>query len=218
MVRIGTHGVLFHLTPRLHSISFDTFTAAIQNTPMTYTDRKPKWINTARTCLSVAFAAVFIAACSDGTDTLDTGGGAGDDTGTNNEAVDRINELIGFYNLPTNWAGVPESTAFFEVQPANSSGVATAFVHRMDSDQNCIETRPSSGEISLDPFTDQLFLDDLFELENSILSLTGSTLVISLPADVQDVDNDGDFDEPAVLQAPNIAVAQITDLGEFCPS
>ena len=183
---------------------------------MTDTHRKRTLLGSARTFISVAFATAFVAACSDGTTTIGTGGGAGDGTEENSEAIALITPLVGFYTLPSNWAGVPESDAFFEVQTPDDSGVSTALVYRVDSFQNCIENRPSSGEITQDLFSDRLFLDDIFELENGIVSLSGNSLVIDLPADVQDIDNDGDFGEPAQLQAPNVAVAQITDLGEFC--
>ena len=158
------------------------------------------------------FAAVFLSACTDG-------GGAGDfvDFDNNPEAVERVTPFVGLYDLPDNWSGFPDNEAFLEIQEPDNAGVALALINRLSSTENCIESRRETGDVFESPFDndDRVFLDDIIELENAILILTGNDLTISLPEDVSDIDNDDDFDEPASLFATRLGI-MATDLPADC--
>ena len=159
------------------------------------------------------FAAVFLSACTDG------GGAAGDfvDFDNDPDAVERVRPFVGLYDLPDNWAGFPDNEAFLEIQEPDNAGVALALINRLSSTENCIEARRETGDVGVSPFDndDRVFLDDIIELENAILILTGNDLTISLPEDVSDVDDDGDFDEPASLLATRLGI-MATDLPADC--
>ncbi len=155
--------------------------------------------------------AALLSACSSG---LESGGGAGDSEETA-DAIALISPLVGLYDLPDNWAGFPANEAFLEIQEPDEFGVAAALLFRTNTLNNCIEPRPSIGEVTKDPFDDRVFLDRLFEFDSSVLSRSGRNLVISLPRDVQDIDDDNDFDEPARLDAQRVDMMSSDLL--FCP-
>lgn len=148
---------------------------------------------------------LLLTACSEGTE---TGGGAGDDfVEPDPVAVALISPFAGRYELPLNWAGLPGSEAYLEIQTPNAAGEATAQLYRKSTLNNCFNRGLSMGEVVKDPGTNdptkqRVFLNRVFELENSVLSLSDTTLIISLAEDIQDVDGDNDESEPAVLEAP----------------
>jgi len=160
---------------------------------------------------TVLLSTYMISACTDGTQ---TGGGAGDSP-ANAGAVAQILPLVGLYALPENWEGLPTSTAFIEIQQPDASGTSTVIIRRQDEFLNCIEPSPTFGTASKDPFSDRIFLDEIFELPDSVLTLSGTGLIIDLPSDVQDVDNDSNTDEPASLQATRIDM-MASDLPDTC--
>lgn len=156
---------------------------------------------------STLVTTLALGACSDGTV---SGGGAGD-TEDSALAVALITPLVGIYDLPENWRGQPVSEAYLDIQDPADNGIAASVVYLLDSMNNCIETGSSPGEITKDPFSDRLFLDS-FNFGNAVITREDNDLVISLTADVQDIDNDNDFDEPNSLRAPRLNA----DLPPFC--
>lgn len=166
-----------------------------------------------RILIPLLATALLLSGCSG--DTLETGGGAGDtDFDVDPAAAALISPLVGLYDLPDNWDG-SSSEAFLEVQSPDTSGSATALLYRFNAFGNCIEARPTQGDVTKDPFSDRIFLDGILAFEESILSLSGTALVITLANDVNDVDSDGDFNEQISLQAPRIDI-MASDLGETC--
>ncbi|MFK7860022.1 MAG: hypothetical protein AB8B64_14430 [Granulosicoccus sp.] len=144
---------------------------------------------------SALLTTLFLGACSDGT--VQSGGGAGD---TNGEAAALIAPFVGVYELPDNWRGRPVSEAYLEIQDPNDDGVSTSLTLEVNTMNNCIEPRPSQGEVKKDPVQDRIFLDSFF-FGRAVLSREGNDLVINLFEDVSDIDNDRDFDEAMVLRA-----------------
>ena len=166
-----------------------------------------------KTLIPVILTILILGACSDGT--VGTGGGAGDtDVDGQQVAVALISPLVGLYDLPDNFEG-GLSEAFLDIQSPDDTGTATALLFRFNTFGNCIESRPTQGDVTQDPFSDRIFLDGIFALDGSTLSLSGSTLIITLFEDVNDVDGDGDFAEQITLSAPRIAI-MVSDLGETC--
>ena len=160
---------------------------------------------------AVVIAAAVLSACAEG-------GGAGDTAfDSDDDAVNLILPFVGVYDLPANWAGIPENDAFLEIQEPGSTGVATAVIYRQNSMDNCIDSRTTFGEVKIDPFLpgNRIVLDGIFELPEAFLSLTTTGLTIELPEDLQDVDDDGNIAEGAFLQADSIGMMS-SDLGETC--
>lgn len=168
-------------------------------------------MNKHTTLYSVLLTTLLLSACSDGT--VSTGGGAGDTEG-DSLAVALITPLVGLYDLPENWRGLPLSEAYLEIQDPNDNGIAITLVHVINSMDNCIEPGPSRGEIKKDPFSDRLFLDS-FDFGSSVVSRQGTDLLISLTEDVNDIDNDDDVSEPIELQATRLGI-MASDLPQTC--
>lgn len=167
-------------------------------------------MNKYTTLFSALLATLVVSACSDGTV---SGGGAGD-TEDNALAIALITPLVGLYDLPDNWRGVPVSEAYLEIQNPSDAGVATTRVHQLNMTNNCIEQGPALGEITKDPFSDRLFLDS-FDFGSSVVSIEDTNLVINLTEDVNDIDDDGNVDEPGVLQAMRLGI-MVSELPETC--
>ena len=158
----------------------------------------------------VALTALLLAGC---TETVDTGGGAGDSNeGAQGAAL--ITPLVGIYQLPGNWEGPVSGEAYLQIGLPDASGEATSLVHRLDAMNNCIEPRPARGRVSKDPVSDRVFLD-AFDFGSATLAKTGNQLIINLTEDVQDIDGDNDFDEPAQLSAIQLDL-MLVDLGNTC--
>lgn len=109
-------------------------------------------------CLST----LFLTACS---------GGPAGDSAADPEAVILVSELVGFYSLPVGWDGTSRE-AFMEIENPNEAGLANVIVSREDMTENCFQPDFFSGTISKDEFSDRLFLDDVTDLEDSVISLT----------------------------------------------
>ncbi len=166
-----------------------------------------------KSIIPVFVTTLLLAGCSD--DTLETGGAAGDtDFDADPVAAALITPLVGVYDLPDNFEG-SSSEAFLEIQSPNAAGAATALLFRLNPFANCIESQPTEGDVTKDPFSDRIFLDSILAFDRSILSLSGNSLVITLSNDVNDIDGDGDFNEEIPLQAPRLGI-MASDLAETC--
>ena len=168
-------------------------------------------MNKNTTLFSALLTTLLLSACSDGT--VSSGGGAGDTEG-DSLAVALIVPLVGLYDLPDNWRGGDPSDAYLEIQEPGANGISNTFLYLANTMRNCIEPRLSSGQVTKDPVSDLIFFDS-FNIGNSILSKLGDDLNITLAEDVNDVDDDGDFDEPNSLRAVRVNV-MVSDLGETC--
>lgn len=167
-----------------------------------------------KTLVPAFVTTLLLAGCSDGT--LETGAGAGDtDLDADPVAVALITPLVGVYDLPDNFEG-SSSEAYLEIQSPDSSGSATALLFRANAFANCIESRPTEGDVIKDPFSDRIFLDNILAFDRSVLSLSGTSLVITLSNDVNDIDSDNDFNEETLLQAIRLGIMDASDLGETC--
>lgn len=154
-----------------------------------------------RTLTPFLLTALLLTGCSG--DAIETGGGAGDTSfDADPVAVALISPLVGLYDLPDNWEG-SSSEAFLEIQPPDASGSATAVLRRFNGFANCFESNPTLGDVSRDPFGDRVFLDNILSLDRSVLSQSGTSLVITLN-DINDINSNGDFDELVTLQATRI--------------
>ena len=115
-----------------------------------------------------------LAACS-------SGGPAGDSE-ANPEAVRIISEFEGLYELPVGWDGSTRE-AFLEIQAPSETGEANVIVSRQDQSRNCFETDFFPGTASISEFDNRVFLDDIDDIEASVISLVNSTTLRIEPAD-----------------------------------
>ncbi|MFK8080168.1 MAG: hypothetical protein AB8B97_07790 [Granulosicoccus sp.] len=163
---------------------------------------------------SLLLSTLVLCACSDGSV---SGGGAGDtDDEEIQSAIELIQPLIGLYELPENWRGVPTSEAYLEITAPDARGISESLLFIVNDMRNCIEPSRTAGDVTKDPVSDRLFFDS-FNIGTSILSLDGTDLVIDLAADVNDIDDDGDEAEPGTLRAARLVnIANASDLGETC--
>ena len=170
-------------------------------------------MNNLRLLCVVAIGIVTLSACAENSE---VGGSAGDSP-ADPAAVERILPFAGLYTLPGNWAGLPVSTAFLEIQQPNAAGMANVLILRQNDTLNCIEASPSRGTAEKEPFSDDVFLNRIFELPDSVLTLSADTqtLTIALNEDVQDIDDDGDLKEPISIDAQRLGMLAI-DLPGTC--
>jgi len=156
-----------------------------------------------RTLTPFLLTALLLTGCSG--DAIETGGGAGDTSfDADPAAVALITPLVGLYDLPDNWEG-GSSEAFLEIQSPDTSGSAMALLFRFNAFANCYDPNPTLGDVTRDLFFDRIFLDNILSLDSSVLSLSGTSLVITLE-DINDINGDGNFDETVSLQAPRISM------------
>lgn len=162
--------------------------------------------------LASATILLFLAGCSDST-ILESGAGAGD-TVPDPEAVALVTPFVGIYNLPDSWSGSPPDEAFLEIQSPNEAGVAIALLHDWDDIASCLPARPSEGIVYKEEFGSRIFMDNILELSQSVLTQQGNTLIIEFQ-DESDLDNDPTTNR-LTLNAPRLGVMTVNDLGESC--
>lgn len=156
----------------------------------------------------------LLAACGESA-LVETGGGAGDgDTATAQQAIALIQPFVGNYDLQDGWNGTLGDQAFLAIHEPNSDGVAEAVLIDFDDFDNCIPSRPSTGDITKDSFSNRIFLDRIFQFDQATLTLSNTTLFIEF-VDIADIDGDGDKAESVRVEAERIAVTE-NDLGEPC--
>lgn len=162
---------------------------------------------------SLLAAALLLAGCD--SEGLPTGGSAGDANGNSAAAIALITPFAGFYNLEDEWAGGMNDEAFLVIGTPADDGTAVATLHDFDDIDQCILSRPSTGQVRKDDFNDRVFMDDIIQFEQSELSLSGTTLTIEFQ-DVTDIDNDNDMNELLRIQAERLGVSSVADLGTPC--
>jgi hypothetical protein len=162
--------------------------------------------------LTCATTLALVTACSD-TTTLETGGGAGD-APANPQAVAVVTPFAGIYDLPDNWSGNSADEAFLEIRQPNDAGTAIALLHDWDDVGNCLPVRPSEGIVYKDEFGDRVFMDNILELSQSVLTLQATTLTIVFQ-DLIDVDDNPATSE-ITLNAQRLGVMTVSDLGVSC--
>jgi len=159
-------------------------------------------------------ATIILSGCSD-SNLQESGGGAGDGSGGpgNPDAIALIQPFTGVYDLQDDWNGQAGDQAFLSIREPDSNGVAEAIFFDIDDIDNCVP-RPVTGEVRKDFFSDRIFLDDILDLNESVLTLSGSTLTIEL-ADEVDRDGDGNLTEEVQVLAVRVGMTEL-DLGPAC--
>ena len=166
--------------------------------------------------LAFLFAALILSSCSDSSlQEPGSGGGAGDGSGDlgNPQAFALIQPFTGLYDLQDDWNGQAGDPAFLSIREPDINGVAEAILFDIDDFQNCVLTSVA-GEVRKDLFSNSVFLNDIFDLNESVLTLSGTTLTIEL-ADEIDRDGDGDFRELVQVTAERVGMTE-TDIGPLC--
>lgn len=157
---------------------------------------------------------LMLSSCSDGS-LQESGGGAGDgsDSPGNLQALALIQPFAGLYDLQDDWNGQTGDQAFLSIREPDTDGVAEAVLFDIDDVDICV-LMPATGEVRQDLFTGSVFLDDIIDLNESVLTLSGTTLTIEL-ADEIDRDGDGDVTEIIPLTAELVGITEM-DIGESC--
>ncbi len=125
-----------------------------------------------QTVIFTCLCASLLVACS---------GGPAGDSEANPDAVFLVSAFEGLYSLPRDWDGT-NTEAFLEIETPNEAGEANVIVSREDLNRNCFESDFFNGTASKDEFSDRVFLDDVNNIEDSIISLVGSETLRIEPA------------------------------------
>jgi hypothetical protein len=167
------------------------------------------------TLFSALLGSFLVAACGESV-LNETGGGAGDGSGTteNEQAIILIQPLVGVYELQDGWNGFSGDRASLVIRDPDSTGTAEAALIDFDDSANCYPNPVSTGEVRKDPFSDRLFMDDILEFDQAELFLSGSTLGIQF-VDVADIDGDGNTSELVTVNASKLGIME-TDLVPGC--
>lgn len=175
-----------------------------------------KPMKNSKTAIALTIAASVILSACGGESALSSGSGSGD--GTQNEqiaaAITLIEPFVGVYDLQQNWRGIEGDQAFLSIRLTGNDGISEAVLFDVDDTDNCIPTRPSTGEVIKDPFSERIFLNDLIQFSAAVLTLNGTTLNINT-VDVSDVDGDDNREETIDISAERLAMVE-NDLGPLC--
>ncbi len=166
--------------------------------------------------LTFLVAALILSSCSDSSlQEPASGGGAGDGSGDlgNPEAFALIQPFSGHYVLQNDWNGRLGDRAYLSIREPEISGVAEAILFDIDDVDNCVLPRVT-GEVRKDDFSNNVFLNDIIDLNESELTLSGTTLTIEL-ADEIDRDGDGDLRELVQVTAEPSGISEM-DMGPSC--
>lgn len=162
--------------------------------------------------LTASLAALALSACSDG-------GGAGDDFTV--DAGPSLTPYIGIWDISGNWSGEANDEAFLVIRAVQSDR-ADALIYDYDGDapgfgENCYRASLLVGEITPNAFQDAVFLNDVPEFSDAILSLSDdeNTLTIQYFDDI-DIDGDGDRTEQQTYTAPRQSGLTEADLTPSC--
>lgn len=161
--------------------------------------------------LSIVSTIFILSACGDSS-LQESGGGAGDGS-ADPEAVALVQPFVGVYDLQDDWNGQAGDQAFLSIRQPDIDGVAEALLLDFDDIDNCV-LNPVVGEVSKDPVSTRIFLDNIAELNAAVISLSGTTLTIELEDEI-DRDGDGNITELVQISAERIAMME-TDLGVSC--
>lgn len=142
-----------------------------------------------------------------------TGGGAGDGD-DNLDAVELLAPLTGLYELEDGWKGETGDRGILVIETPGAEGTSVAELYDYDDIGNCVPTRPSTGVVSKDPFGDRIFMDDILQFDDAVLTLSGSVLTIEF-SDEFDIDNDSETSELSIT-ANKLGLSQISDVGDEC--
>jgi hypothetical protein len=110
-------------------------------------------------------ASALLSAC--GESVVQSGGGAGD-TAENariQAAITLLQPYVGIYLLQDGWRGDMGDVAYLSI------GLTA---------NQCVPARFSTGVVRKDDFSDRVFMDDVFELDEAELSLSADNLMIQV--------------------------------------
>lgn len=159
--------------------------------------------------LSTLASLALLAACDSNT------GGAAGDSDENLVAAALLAPFTGVYDLQDAWNGTDGDEAFLLVETPGSDGTASVEFYDFDEFGNCLPTRPDDGTLRKDDFSNRIFLDDIVQLDEAELSLSGSTLTVEFNDDL-DQNGDGSTQDRISITAEKLGVSQISDLGSAC--
>lgn len=170
--------------------------------------------NAPLTLFSALTASTLLVACGNGS--LPSGSGAGDATEDANTlaAIALVQPYVGIYQLQDGWQGDLGDQAFLSIRLTANDGTSEAALIDVDDTDNCIPQRFSIGEVRKDPFSNRVFMDDIFQFNEAELSLSANELTIQV-TDLFDIDNDLDTTEIVAITATRVAITEI-DLGVTC--
>lgn len=163
---------------------------------------------------SALLVASVLSACSD--EGVLTGGGAGDnlEDARVQAALTLLQPFVGVYQLQDGWNGDMGDLAYLSIRLTGNDGTSESALIDFDDVNNCVPGQLPIGEVRKDPFSDRVFMDDIFQFDEAELSLSGDNLSIET-IDFFDINNDGDTTEIATIGATRLGLTEI-DLGEPC--
>ncbi|MEE9319206.1 MAG: hypothetical protein V3U76_02055 [Granulosicoccus sp.] len=167
----------------------------------------PTLPTTKQTLSAVTFSiALLIGGC---------GAGTGDDLGSGNPIVPSpIDPMVGVYDITGSWNGRAADEARLVIREPGIDGTAEVALYDFDEEQDNCYFRPSIGEAKKEIAGNRIFLDNIVQFDDAVLSLSGDTLTIEF-FDTLDSDNDNNTGEVIRYSAPRIAVTEM-DLVPGC--
>jgi len=158
--------------------------------------------------LSTLASLVLLAACDSS-----SGGGAGDGD-ENLEAVALLAPFTGIYELQDGWKGDFGDRGILLIETPGPEGTSVVQLYDYDDIDNCLPTRPSTGELRKDDFSDRIFMDDILQFNEAELMLSGTTLTIDFNDDF-DLNNDGSTLDRIDIDAEQLGLT-LSDVGPDC--
>jgi hypothetical protein len=125
-------------------------------------------------------ASALLSAC--GESVVQSGGGAGD-TAENariQAAITLLQPYVGIYLLQDGWRGDMGDVAYLSIGLTANDGISEAALIDYDDTNQCVPARFSTGVVRKDDFSDRVFMDDVFELDEAELSLNADNLMIQV--------------------------------------
>jgi len=158
--------------------------------------------------VSTLASLLLLTACDSST------GGAAGDTDDDLIATALLAPFTGIYELEDGWKGEEGDRGILVIDTPGADGTSVAQLFDYDDIDNCLPTRPSSGVVRKDDFSNRVFMDDIVQFDAAVLSLSGSVLTLEFSDDF-DIDDDPQTSEVSIT-AEKLGVAQISDLGSHC--
>jgi len=125
-----------------------------------------------------------------------------------------LEPFVGTYDITGSWNGTPNDEALMVIREPESNAESDVVIYDFSNDLgNCYQVfRP--GEAKKEPTGDRIFLDDIVQFDDAVLSLSGTTLIIEY-FDSFDGDADGNTTEQITYQAPAVGMLE-QDISPLC--
>lgn len=156
----------------------------------------------------------LLSACND--ESVLSGGAAGDTQENTRiqESITLLQPYVGVYQLQDGWMGDMGDLAYLSIRLTGNDGISEVALIDYDDANGCVPDRLSLGEVLKDPFSDRVFMNDIFQFADAVLSLTTDELTIDV-TDVFDIDNNDNTSETVSITATRIGLSEV-DLGDPC--